>query len=283
MAGVLKRLRRTGRRGHEIIGSSWHGGIACGTCGFAGRPLHRNVLWPGLVEEWQLTPPWAAWMDAREGSRCAWCGSSLRSGQLARAIVAAANERSGSRATRLSELFRDPRARRLAIAEINSAGNLHRYLARCPGLRHSEYGGRVPGVPSEDLMALSYADETFDLVITSDTLEHIPDVDQALRETCRVLKRGGAHVFSVPVVWDRATRQRARLDGGVLTHLLPPSYHGSSEEAKADFLVFHEFGSDFTDRCTAAGFEVELLRDAHNPALVTFIARKPANAAAPAA
>jgi|NGEPerStandDraft_6_1074524.scaffolds.fasta_scaffold09691_4 SAM-dependent methyltransferase len=132
-------------------------------------------------------------------------------------------------------------------------------------------------------MALSYADETFDLVITSDTLEHIPDVDQALRATYRVLRPRGAHVFSVPVVWDRPTRQRARLDGSVLTHLLPPSYHGASAEARADFLVFNEFGGDFVDRCIAAGFEVELLRDAHNPALVTFIARKSANAPASAA
>jgi hypothetical protein len=57
------------------------GGTPCGTCGFSGRPLHRNVLWPELVSAWELPPDWARWMDAREGSRCAWCGTSLRSGQ----------------------------------------------------------------------------------------------------------------------------------------------------------------------------------------------------------
>ncbi len=282
MAGVLWRLRRGGRRAREIVGSSWTGGAACGTCGFAGRPLHRDVLWPGLIDEWALDAEWARWMNAREGSRCAWCGSSLRSGQLARAIVMVANRRAGSRASHLSQLFRDGQARRLAIAEVNSAGNLHRYLARCRGLRHSEYGSHTPGVASEDLMALSYADAAFDMVITSDTLEHLPDVDRALRETCRVLRPGGAHVFSVPVVWDRPTRQRVRVDHGKLVHLLPPSYHGAAADAKADFLVFNEFGADFTARCGAAGFEVELVRDAHNPALVTFIARKPASAPAPA-
>ena len=223
MQKILKRLRRTGRRAGEIVGSYRRGGIACGTCGFTGAPLHHDTLWPELIETWELTPEWARWMNAREGSRCAWCGSSLRSGQLAGAIVAAANARTGSDAKRLSALFSDPRARRLLIAEINSAGNLHRYLARCPGLRYSEFGSRSAHVPSQDLMNLSYPDASFDLVITSDTLEHVPDIDRALRETLRVLRPGGTHLFTVPVVWDRATRQRARLEGGVLTHLLPPS------------------------------------------------------------
>ena len=275
MSKLLKRLHRTGRRAREIIGSRIEGGAPCGTCGFEGRPLHRDVLWPGLVAEWELTPPWHRWMDEREGSRCAWCGSSLRSGQLAAAIVSAVNRRCGSAATRLAALFRDPRARALAIAEVNSAGNLHRYLARCPGLRYSEFGSRSAHVPSQDLMNLSYPDASFDLVITSDTLEHVPDIDRALRETLRVLRPGGTHLFTVPVVWDRATRQRARLEGSVLTHLLPPSHHGAPAEGKSDFLVFYEFGADFVDRCRSAGFEIELLRHEDNPAVVTFVARKP--------
>lgn len=275
MTRLFRRLLRGGRRAREIIASRRRGGIACGTCGFSGTPLHRAVLWPELIQAWELSPDWTRWMDEREGSRCAWCGSSLRSGQLAAAIVVAANAASGSSAAHLSALFRDPRARRLAIAEINSAGNLHRHLARCPGLRYSEFGSASPQVPSEDLMALSYADATFDLVITSDVLEHVPDIDRALRETHRVLRPGGAHVFSVPVVWDRPTRQRATLAAGVLTHLLPASHHGEPGAGKADFLVFYEFGADFVERCAAAGFVLELLRDAHNPAVVTFIARKP--------
>ena len=275
MHKILHKLKRTGRRAREIISSRLKGGAPCGTCGFVGRPLHSDVLWPGLIAEWELTPAWTHWMNQREGSRCAWCGSSLRSGQLARAIVDTVNARTGTSATHLSELFRDARARNTTIAEINSAGNLHRYLARCPGLRHSEFGSVSAAVPSEDLMELSYADAQFDLVITSDTLEHVPDIDAALGETLRVLKPGGSHVFSVPVVWDRTTRRRATLLAGTLTHLLAPSYHGAPAEGKNDFLVFYEFGADLVDRCKAAGFEVELLRDVENPAVVTFMARRP--------
>ena len=114
MRKLIRRLQRTGRRANEIVSSRLNGGRPCGTCGFAGSPLHRDVLWPELVAEWELSPEWHRWMDEREGSRCAWCGSSLRSGQLASAIVAAVNTRSGSSATHLSALFRDGRARSLA-------------------------------------------------------------------------------------------------------------------------------------------------------------------------
>ncbi len=281
MATLFQRLPRTARRAREIFRSYRQGTSSaktahrCGTCGFKGVPLHRDALWPGLIQEWELTPEWARWMNQREGSRCAWCGSSLRSGQLANAIVSVANAKTGGHARRLNQVFRSPEAQALDIAEINSAGNLHRHLARCHGLKYSEFGSTLPSMPSQDLTALSYADASFDVVITSDTLEHVPDVDRALREIHRVLRRGGTHVFSVPVVWDRATRQRATLEHGTITHHLPPSYHGVSAEGKSDFLVFNEFGGDFVARCENAGFELTLMRDAHNPALVTFIARKP--------
>ncbi len=274
MSRLWHRLRRAARRAREIRDSRAAGGPVCGTCGFRGRPLHRPSLWPELVAAWALTPQWARWMDEREGSCCAWCGSSLRSSGLARAIVDEVNARHGTAATRLRSLFRDARARSLAIAEINSAGNLHRFLARCPGLRYSEYGSRRPDVPSQDLMALSYADASFDLVVTSDTLEHVPDIDRALREIRRVLRPGGAHVFTTPVVWDRPTRQRARLENGHVVHLLPPSHHGAPAAAADDFLVFYEFGDDFPARCERAGFELHMQREEANPALVTFTARR---------
>jgi SAM-dependent methyltransferase len=213
-------------------------------------------------------------MEQREGSRCAKCDSNLRSGHLAGAIVAEVNAMAHTRATHLSGLFRDARARALAIAEINSADTLHRYLKGCPGLRYSEFGSQAAEVPSEDLMALSYPDASFDLVITSDTLEHVPEIGRALREIFRVLKPGGAHVFSVPAVMGRPTRQRARLVQGQVTHLLPPTFHAGPAECSPDFLVFYEFGDDFEALCTEAGFEMAVLRDAANPSLVTFIGRR---------
>ncbi|WP_395309396.1 class I SAM-dependent methyltransferase [Mycobacterium sp. AMU20-3851] len=49
-----------------------------------------------------------------------------------------------------------------------------------------------------DALALPYADGTFDCVIASEILEHVPEDDKAISELVRVLKPGGALAITVP-------------------------------------------------------------------------------------
>ena len=49
-----------------------------------------------------------------------------------------------------------------------------------------------------DITALPFPDNTFNLVICSEVLEHIPDHKTAVKELVRVLKPGGELVVSVP-------------------------------------------------------------------------------------
>jgi SAM-dependent methyltransferase len=49
-----------------------------------------------------------------------------------------------------------------------------------------------------DALALPFADATFDRVIASEVLEHIPDDVAAMRELARVLRPGGAMAVTVP-------------------------------------------------------------------------------------
>ena len=49
--------------------------------------------------------------------------------------------------------------------------------------------------------ALPFADGSFDLVFTSQVLEHVPDDAPVLAECARTLRPGGALVLSVPFYW----------------------------------------------------------------------------------
>ena len=106
-------------------------------------------------------------------------------------------------------------------------------------------------------------------------MEHVPDIDKAFSEIFRVLKPGGSHIFTTPVVWDRpTTRVRAYMKNGQVVNVFPPSYHGSKTKNQSDYLVFYEFGQDLVARFEKAQFQVELLSDKENASLVTFITTK---------
>ncbi|MEI6167044.1 MAG: class I SAM-dependent methyltransferase [bacterium] len=179
-------------------------------------------------------------------------------------------EKAGS----FSSFIASAEAHDLRVAEINSCGQLHPFLQRLSKLCYSEYGSNDSSIRSEDLMSLSYASESFDLVLTSDTLEHVPDVRRASAEIWRVLKYGGFHVFTVPVVWDReVTLQRCHMEGEVIVSRHLDSYHGGALGGDRS-LVFYEFGSDIVNVVASCRFEVSLFTSENNPAVSVFVCRK---------
>jgi SAM-dependent methyltransferase len=50
-----------------------------------------------------------------------------------------------------------------------------------------------------DITALPFGDGSFDFVLCSHVLEHIPDDRKAMAENFRILKRGGQAIFMVPL------------------------------------------------------------------------------------
>jgi SAM-dependent methyltransferase len=233
------------------------------------------VLTADLIERWQLEEPWIGWFNRREGQLCMSCMSSPRVQQMASAIQSALSQNFGRSFKSFDDLTRQPVFQRLRIAEINSVGTLHRFLARCPQLQYSEYGSSDPNVLNQDILNLSYADECFDMVLTSETLEHVPDFARGLREIRRTLRPDGLHIFTVPVIWDRSTtRRRAEVVDGETRHLLPPCYHAGGGKNAKDYLVFSEFGADITGMIESAGFQCEVRTDSENRTLNTFVTRK---------
>jgi len=262
-------------RPFELLLSKILGNEKCHSCGFKGKQKVKSVLWADLINEWELSPEWVSWFNDREGRYCVNCHCSARADQLAMCIIEAFKKMTGVKSETLKKAFDRNENRKLVVAEINSAGTLHQFLCKSPNLIYSEYASKIDNIPSESLLGLSYQSNMFDIVITSETLEHVPDVDIALKEIYRVLKPGGIHVFSIPIVWDRPyTKVCAKIENGKLVHLFPPSFHGSKYENQSDYLVFYEFGVDFVERCQKSGFIVELIKDKTNPALVCFITYK---------
>lgn len=201
----------------------------CGGLDFSSQP----VLWPELISEWQLTPQEAAYIDRQQGFACSGCGNNLRSMTLAAAILRA-YQFSGT----LKQFVKTERAASLRTLEINEAGGLSAILSELPNHKLARY-------PEYDMANLAFSAETFDLVIHSDTLEHVPQPISGLAECRRILKAGGRCIFTVPIVVGRMSRMRAGLKN---------SYHGAPGQADGEYVVHTEFGADVWRYVFEAGF-----------------------------
>ena len=106
----------------------------------------------------------------------------------------------------------------------------------------------------ENAESLSFSDESFDLVVSNDVLEHVNNPAAALAETGRVLKSGGEFFFSVPFYANLPEgRCRAALSEDGIEHFLPEEYHGNPMSSKGS-LVFNDFGWDLLETMRNSGF-----------------------------
>lgn len=109
-------------------------------------------------------------------------------------------------------------------------------------------GAMHNGIRCENLEHLTFHDNTFDIFITQDVMEHVFHPGKAFSEIMRVLKPGGVHVFTAPKHKniDRSYA-RAIIENGNVRHLLEPVYHGNPVgDGRA--LVTWDYGDDFEMR-----------------------------------
>jgi SAM-dependent methyltransferase len=115
-------------------------------------------------------------------------------------------------------------------------------------------------IQHQNLLNLTFENDTFDAVITSDVLEHVPDINKALVEMARVLKQGGVMLATHPFTWQQASYVKAILSKGKINYLTEPEYHGNPIDPGAGSLVFSVPGFEIINWCMDAGFsEAEMI------------------------
>jgi SAM-dependent methyltransferase len=145
----------------------------------------------------------------------------------------------------------DP-ARRYRLLEFAPSYGLSRKLNRHPLVDYRSadfYRNNVDDrVDVSDMRG--YPDASFDVVLCSHVLEHVPDDRRAMRELHRILRPDGFAIVMVPLVHGvDETSEDPALD----TPALRWKYFGSDDHLR-------QYGKrDFADRLTAAGFALERL------------------------
>ena len=117
----------------------------------------------------------------------------------------------------------------------------------------------------QDCTKLSFDDNTFDLIISQDVLEHIPDTKQALFELFRVIKPNGAAVIMIPFFRGSSkSRMLAKIkESGQYEYLAyPPEIHGNPLGEGS--LAFWHHGWEFLEIMRTCGFSDVKIHCYHN-------------------
>jgi glycosyltransferase involved in cell wall biosynthesis/SAM-dependent methyltransferase len=213
----------------------------CAVCGEQSKFATSFMYSAAHYESGEKSPNW------REHLACWGCGFTMR-----------------LRASMQLFLSRVYRGADSAVYITEQTTPLFRWLQSIhPSLEGSEYLGDAcafgtikDGLRNEDLTALTYADASFDAILSFDVLEHVTDDVAAFRECFRCLRPGGTLLFTAPFAYDKGQKVvRARMtDGGTIEHILPPEYHGNPVDPEGA-LCFRYFAWDVVEDLKSVGFE----------------------------
>lgn len=230
-----------------------------------------------LVTMWGLNEAEAFELRLKESLICPWCGSKHR----ARRLVAVFADEVGNStiSDRHSSDSGSPvhgRNGTNSVLILNRIDGLERMrmpasiteFVQTDFAEGARPGETVNGVRHEDAQCLTFDDGMFAAVIDSETLEHVPDTNQALSEIGRVLRPGGSHIFTIPMKpGTERTEPRIVCDasGAWRDRILPRLHHPGGSWG---WEVHTEFGADFAEKLESMGWEVRIDRASSDDLLI---------------
>ncbi len=165
----------------------------------------------------------------------------------------------GSGIRELSDFREKPQ---ITVFNASAAGSIFKALGSGSNIICSEYfddvdrGGYKNGILNQDLQSLTFRDESFDLVISEDVFEHVPDIRKGFSEVHRVLKNGGLHIFTIPYYFDKRTQALFKVENGKTVLFEPVEYHG--DPIRGSIPCFTHFGYDSVEILEGIGFDVRI-------------------------
>jgi SAM-dependent methyltransferase len=200
-------------------------GTKCNVCGWEGRALTGDQWHPGTI--------------------CPLCGSQVRHRMLAAALDGIST---------VPALDEKALLAGKAILHFAPERQLRNRISRAAGKYVTADYDRGDCDLKLDISAMpSVPDQSFDVVISCDVLEHVPDDLAAMREIRRILRPGGTAILTVPQMDPPA---RTDEDPTVLSESGREIRFGQKDHVRM-------YGDDFIDRLRAAGFSVDVLTSEH--------------------
>lgn len=169
----------------------------------------------------------------------------------------------------LSEMVSDWRQRKIHESSPMERGISLILQRDCQSYIGSHYfpgeplGQVVKGWRNENLERQTFADGSFDLVITQDVMEHVFDPESVFKEVFRTLKPGGMFISTWPIqrkLVDPITRRASLSESGEVVHHAEPEYHGNPISDQGA-LVTIDYGHGIHKQIAEwTGFEVRITR-----------------------
>jgi hypothetical protein len=136
----------------------------------------------------------------------------------------------------MREMRPDWRKMRIHESSPGSRGISNKIKTEAADLTLSQYypdlgvGEYRDGFRNEDLQNQTFPDEAFDIFISLDVLEHVPEPSKAIKEIWRTLKPNGVMICTFPIRKKQVASMEYRAvigSNGSIDNIRKPEYHGN--------------------------------------------------------